>query len=148
MGRTPVHDVHVGRFIDEGVVREAAEVVRIADDDPGMTMSIRFGDGREVRLPESLGDFLMRMVADVSRGHDVRVRSMPEDLTTSVAAAELGCSRPTLMKLIHRGEIPAHKVGTHTRVRRADVVAYAARKEERIRAAAAALLAVAGSDDD
>ncbi|MFT4011700.1 MAG: helix-turn-helix domain-containing protein [Nocardioidaceae bacterium] len=49
------------------------------------------------------------------------IRTSPEELTTTQAAQELGISRPTLMKMIRNGEIPAHKVGTNTHLRKAAV---------------------------
>ncbi len=48
--------------------------------------------------------------------------STPEELTTTAAADMLGVSRPTLMKLIEAGEIRSHKVGSHSRLRSADVL--------------------------
>jgi hypothetical protein len=39
------------------------------------------------------------------------------------------------MKLIHSGEIPAHKVGSHTRLKTDDVLTYRERMREQQRAA-------------
>ena len=47
--------------------------------------------------------------------------SVPQELTTTVAAKRLGISRPTLMKLIREGKIPAHKVRSHMRLLTTDV---------------------------
>ncbi|WP_394855683.1 helix-turn-helix domain-containing protein [Rhodococcus globerulus] len=44
-------------------------------------------------------------------------------------------SRPTLMKLIHSGDIPAHTVGSHTSLEANDVLAYRERMREQQRAA-------------
>ena len=59
----------------------------------------------------------------LAEGGTVTVGSMPKELTTTTAAEVLDISRPTLMKMIERGEIQAHKVGSHTRLRTADVMA-------------------------
>lgn len=97
-------------------------------------------DGREIALPPALADLVGAVVREVAAGRTVTVGSLPDELTTTVAAGELGVSRPTLMKLIAEGHIPARKVGTHTRVRTADVVSYRRERLARQRAAFAELL--------
>jgi len=49
----------------------------------------------------------------------------PDLLTTGEAAALLGCSRQHVVDLCARGDLPCLTVGTHRRVRRADVEALA-----------------------
>ncbi len=45
-------------------------------------------------------------------------------MTTTVAAQRIGISRPTLMKAIRSGDLPAHKVGSHFRIRTEDADAF------------------------
>ncbi|GAA3749680.1 hypothetical protein GCM10022239_26260 [Leifsonia bigeumensis] len=60
----------------------------------------------------------------------MHIRSMPEELTTTVAAELLGVSRPTFMKYIQSGEIRSRIVGTHHRVRSRDVIAFRERRDK------------------
>lgn len=88
-----------------------------------------------VSLPAELVGLVNRVLTAVARGERITVGTVPDELTTSVAATQLGISRPTLMKLIAAGEIPSHKVGSHTRVRTDDVVAFRKARLGRQRAA-------------
>ena len=56
----------------------------------------------------------------LAQGQHIDIQTIPHDLTTTMAAQRIGISRPTLMKAIRSGELPAHKVGSHFRVRTED----------------------------
>jgi excisionase family DNA binding protein len=73
-------------------------------------------------VPNELSELISQVVQAVARGHAVTVNAMPAELTTTAAAQLLGVSRPTLMRKINAGEIPSHKVGSHTRLRTIDVL--------------------------
>lgn len=88
-----------------------------------------------VALPAELEGLFNQVLTAVARGERITVGTVPVELTTSVAATHLGISRPTLMKLIAAGEIPSHKVGTHTRVKTDDVIAFRKRRLASQRAA-------------
>ncbi len=47
-----------------------------------------------------------------------------EDLTIEQAAAVLGVSRPTMIRLVDSGKLPTRLVGTHRRLSLRDVLAY------------------------
>lgn len=102
--------------------------------------------GQTVTLPRELSDLLTRILETVARGGTVTVGSMPEDVTTTTAADLLGVSRPTLMKMIGRDEIASHKVGSHTRLRSADVRAFKHDRLVRQRTAFRDLLALEDGD--
>lgn len=90
-----------------------------------------FAVGAQARtLPPELADILTTVIEVLARGGSVTIGSLPEELTTSVAADQLGVSRPTLMKFIQSGELGAHKVGSHHRVKLSDVQEFQRRRLE------------------
>lgn len=98
-------------------------------------------------LPAELAELIRQVLEAVATGRPVTVAALPRELTTSNAAALLGVSRPTLMKMIDREEVPVHKVGTHTRLASEDVLALRAERRVRERAAFEQLRAEIDQDD-
>lgn len=86
-------------------------------------------------LPVDLGRILQHVLEAMAAGSDVTVMAIPAELTTSAAAALLGISRPTLIKLAKEGSIASHRVGSHLRFRSEDIAAERAARREREREA-------------
>lgn len=96
-----------------------------------------------VRIPAAALPLIVDMLAELGQGHGVGITPIHAELTTQAAADLLNVSRPFLIKLLERGELPFHRVGTHRRVRYADVIAYRARVEVKRQRALKALTAEA-----
>ncbi len=84
---------------------------------------------KPIPIPESIYNVLVQVVEYMTQGKGVSVIPVMQELTTQTAAGILGVSRPFLVGLLERGEIPFHKVGTHRRIYLKDVLDYGERRD-------------------
>jgi excisionase family DNA binding protein len=89
--------------------------------------------GRSIRLS---GSDVQALILEIEKGE---VDKGSDELTTTEAADLLNVSRPHLVKLLKQGDIPHHKVGSHHRVYRKDVLSYKNEQRERAEDALQAL---------
>ncbi len=119
----PVRTVLANEIAMPDAVRaEASEASATAHDRRVQSITLHLEDGGTIQLPGELSRFLADVLRSAATGERITTRTLPEELTTTTAAQEIGVSRPTLMKMIADGKLRAHKVGTHTRLRRDDVL--------------------------
>jgi excisionase family DNA binding protein len=86
-------------------------------------------DGRAETLPNNLYSFLLRLLAELRAGHSVTLLQNRHEFTTIEASKILGMSRQFLVRLLEKGEIPFHMVGTHRRMYARDVLAYKVKRD-------------------
>jgi excisionase family DNA binding protein len=86
-------------------------------------------DGRAEPLPNNLYSFLLRLLADLRAGQPVTLLQNRHEFTTIEASKILGMSRQFLVRLLEKGEIPFHMVGTHRRMYARDVLAYKVKRD-------------------
>ncbi len=86
-------------------------------------------DGRARTLPASPDKFLAKLIADLSKGKSVAIVQNDAQVTTVEAARMLGVSRQFLVKLLDRGDIPHHMVGTHRRVYVRNLLEFRAKRD-------------------
>ena len=110
--------------VESSVRSEAVALVEDAHDRQFGGVSVTLEDGSIRQLPAGLANIIGHVIESIAADGTLTTGSLPEELTTTTAAHAIGVSRPTLMKLIARGDLPATKVGTHTRLRRSDVIEY------------------------
>lgn len=104
-----------------------------------------------ISLPSSIFAQVIDLLAKLGNGDAVTIVPVQAEVTTTQAADLLSISRPFLIKLLERGEMPFHMVGTHRKLHARDVTAYKNRRALRRRAALnrmAELDAELGVDDD
>lgn len=97
----------------------------------GVRATLRTEDGTELDLPKPVVEAFAEILQAAADGERALVLRAPDDLTTEQAAAILGVSRPTVVRLIETGKLPARMVGTHRRLDLADVVRYRERSARR-----------------
>lgn len=127
---------------DTGMAKELDEMLSRAQ---GRAVLRDPSSNKEFRLPHSVYRALEQVLHEMARGNAVQVLPVKAELSTQQAADLLNVSRPHLVKLLERGELPYHYVGTHRRVVLEDLLVY---KEKRDRERLEALDEITRASDD
>lgn len=91
---------------------------------PEAMPSLVAADGTRFELPPAIYDVLKQVAEALAGGMGVAVAPLNAMLTTQEAADYLGVSRPTLVRMLDRGDLPMEKPGRHRFVRLSDLVAF------------------------
>jgi len=86
-------------------------------------------DGHQVSLLEPVHDLLLMILKNLQAGKAISIVPEHQQLTTQRAANILGVSRPFLVGLVEKGEIPFHMVGSHRRIYLRDLLDYKRRRD-------------------
>lgn len=121
----------VSRLTGRGAVR--VDAVPVSDREPRQTFI----------LPAPAVQLLTDMLVHLGAGEAVAVIPDHAEFTTQQAANFLNVSRPWIVKLIERGDLPHRMVGTHRRVLFSELRAYKERTNVSRRAALDRLVAEA-----
>lgn len=109
--------------------REQREIIGIYEKLREAEAKLIGPEGKTEILPNNLYSFLLRLLADLRAGHSVTILQSRHELTTVEASKILGMSRQFLIKLLEKGEIPFHFVGTHRRIYVRDVMTYKLKRD-------------------
>jgi excisionase family DNA binding protein len=100
-----------------------------------LTVAGEGGVATQIRIPSSAMQLLFAALSEMACGNAVSLLPMNAELTTQQAADILNVSRPYLVGLLEKGDMPFRKVGVQRRVLLRDVVAYKTRTDIDRRAA-------------
>lgn len=109
-------------------------IEELLQDQPKATSLLINASGETVDVPETLQRLLLQAVQHLAQDEAVSVVPVERELTTQRAADLLNVSRPFLIQLLQRGEIPHTRVGTHRRIRFVDLIEYKRQRDEDRRA--------------
>jgi excisionase family DNA binding protein len=128
-----------------------ADFIRVLDEaGPGSSSArpaLVAANGESLELPEAVHEVLRHVAEALSSGMGVCVAPLSAMLTTQEAADYLGVSRPTMVRILERGEIPMEKPGRHRFVRLKDLIEYKERDDARRREVLKALIEDAQIND-
>ena len=82
------------------------------------------GDHESLRLPGKALGLLSNIISNMAAGRSMALILSDATIGTQEAADYLEVSRPYIVRLLEKGEIPFSKVGTHRRIKVSDLVAY------------------------
>ena len=124
--------------VDAEVADRAARRIRdyLANhpEDGPITINVEVGDDEALVVPRPAAVLLAHVLALLANGQGVQIMPDRAMLTTQQAADMINVSRPYLIGLLERGEIPFERVGTHRRVAFADLLEYKRKDDQQRRA--------------
>ncbi|WP_138380814.1 helix-turn-helix domain-containing protein [Luteithermobacter gelatinilyticus] len=111
-------------------------LARFLDREEGIRVEIAEDHRETIILPRQAVRLLVDIMTYMAQGDAVNIVPVHKEMTTQEAADFLNVSRPFLIKLLERGELPYHKVGTHRRILFGELVKYKKRRDEEMDKAA------------
>lgn len=115
-------------------IEQAKETSRLlskySEDQLRIRILDKQGEGEDMVLPGYAFNLLLDILTQMSMGNAVSFMPVNAELSTQQAANLLNVSRPYLVDLLNKGDIPFRKVGTHRRVLAKDVIAYKEKEDE------------------
>lgn len=109
------------QLLQEGTLNQAqTEAKKLLGDSNETAVTLTVSGNESQEIGDALSQVIQQVLHALAQGQRIEIQTSPQYLTTTMAARRIGISRPTLMKAIRSGELPAFKVGSHFRIRTGD----------------------------
>lgn len=109
------------QLLQEETLNQAqAEAKKLLGDSNETAVTLTVSGNESQEIGDALSQVIQQVLHALAQGQRIEIQTSPQYLTTTMAARRIGISRPTLMKAIRSGELPAFKVGSHFRIRTGD----------------------------
>lgn len=109
------------QLLQEETLNQAqTEAKKLLGDSNETAVTLTVSGNESQEIGDALSQVIQQVLHALAQGQRIEIRTSPQYLTTTMAARRIGISRPTLMKAIRSGELPAFKVGSHFRIRTGD----------------------------
>lgn len=92
-------------------------------------LSTASGSAEPAPIPERALELFAEILRQTAEGNAVAVLPVHQELTTQEAADLMNVSRPFIIALAEKGELPVHRVGSHRRIPVAAVLALKSRTD-------------------
>ena len=136
-------DLHQPNPDEVQAARAAARALSRKGTGPVVRFAVEGEAVEPIELPASIFALVVDLLSKLGNGNAVTIVPVEAELTTQQSADYLNVSRPHLIKLLERGDLPFRMVGTHRKVLARDVINYRTKIDV---ARQAALRALAASD--
>jgi excisionase family DNA binding protein len=121
--------------VAERAARRIRDYLASHPEDRPVAINVEVGDDDTLVVPRQVAVLLAQVLALLANGQGVQIMPDRAMLTSQQAADTMNVSRPYLIGLLERGEIPYEMVGTHRRIGFADLLDYKRKDDQRRRSA-------------
>jgi len=123
--KTSKSDQKIAKALRTKVTEASVEVAKAKANTYTIALSIE-GHKQSLKIPKSAVQLFFKILDGMADGNSIALflSDSKADISTQQAADLLGVSRPHVVSLLEKGDIPFFKVGTHRRIHLKDIIAY------------------------
>lgn len=132
--RSRFHQPSVPSAAEQEMARTSARELNRVLDRPSrlraLSVTVPNQQAETIPVPPSALPVIVEVLSQLAQGRAVTVIPVNSELTTQQAADFIGVSRPHFVKLLKQKRLPFRRVGTHRRVKFADLQAFQSREQK------------------